>query len=133
MLGHELRNPLAPIVTALDLIEMRGGPVADNEHQVIRRHVDHLMRLVDDLLDVTRITRGKIELRSERVELAEQRHDLGRIFVPVHRVAEIERNSHFGNSDVIQQTERLRPGVDKTSPTGFTRLVFHKERDLRQI
>ncbi|HET8541537.1 MAG TPA: hybrid sensor histidine kinase/response regulator [Anaeromyxobacter sp.] len=69
MLGHELRNPLAPIATALHLLEQRGH--ADTrEHAVIRRQLAHLQRLVDDLLDVSRITRGKVELHRERVEAA---------------------------------------------------------------
>ena len=68
MLGHELRNPLAPIVTALELMRMRGD--TSRESQIIERQVDHLTRLVDDLLDVARITRGKIELKRQRVEIA---------------------------------------------------------------
>jgi signal transduction histidine kinase/ActR/RegA family two-component response regulator len=69
MLGHELRNPLAPIATALHLLEQRGAGDT-REHAIIRRQIAHLQRLVDDLLDVSRITRGKVELRRERVEVA---------------------------------------------------------------
>jgi signal transduction histidine kinase len=69
MLGHELRNPLAPIAAALDLIDVRGGQMTGRERQVIGRQVDHLTRLVDDLLDVSRITRGEIQLRREPVSL----------------------------------------------------------------
>jgi signal transduction histidine kinase/ActR/RegA family two-component response regulator len=68
MLGHELRNPLSPILTALQLMSLRGQ--RSREIEVIERQVGHLVRLVDDLLDVARITRGKIELRREPVELA---------------------------------------------------------------
>jgi PAS domain S-box-containing protein len=71
MLGHELRNPLSPIVTALHLMKMRGDTRTAREQAIIERQLDHLTRLVDDLLDVSRITRGKVELRKERVELAE--------------------------------------------------------------
>jgi len=71
MLGHELRNPLAPIVTALHLLRLRAGTVGERERAVIERQVKHLASLVDDLLDISRITRGKIELRKERLELAE--------------------------------------------------------------
>ena len=71
MLGHELRNPLAPIMTALNLMELRGVAGAERERSVITRQVQHLTRLVDDLLDVSRISRGKIELIKERVELSE--------------------------------------------------------------
>jgi PAS domain S-box-containing protein len=69
MLGHELRNPLAPMVTALELARMRAPDQLQRERAVIERQVDHLSRLVDDLLDVSRITRGKVELRKERVSL----------------------------------------------------------------
>ena len=91
MLGHELRNPLAPILTALQLMRLKAPPGVDKERAIIERQVKHLVGLVDDLLDVSRITGGKIELRRERVELArvvaraiemasplleQQRHDL---------------------------------------------------------
>ena len=71
MLSHELRNPLAPILTALELMRMRdeSGRLA-RERSVIERQADHMTRLVEDLLDVSRITRGKIELKRERVELS---------------------------------------------------------------
>ena len=59
MLGHELRNPLAPILTALQLMTMRGDGTALKERTVIDRQVRHLVRLVDDLLDVSRIARGR--------------------------------------------------------------------------
>jgi len=70
MLGHELRNPLAPILTALQLMKVRGGDAMLKERTVIDRQVRHLARLVDDLLDVSRIARGKIELRHQSVDLA---------------------------------------------------------------
>jgi len=69
VLGHELRNPLAPILTALQLIKLRGGDHALREHDVIERQVKHMMHLVDDLLDVSRITRGKLELRRKPFDL----------------------------------------------------------------
>jgi len=71
MLGHELRNPLSPIATALQLMKLRGDSRTSREQQVIERQVNHLTRLVDDLLDVSKITRGKVELRKERVEVAD--------------------------------------------------------------
>ena len=71
MLGHELRNPLAPILTALHLLKLRGVDAAERERAIIERQVNHLVALVDDLLDVSRITRGKIDLRLARVEAAE--------------------------------------------------------------
>jgi signal transduction histidine kinase/ActR/RegA family two-component response regulator len=67
ILGHELRNPLAPIITALDLMKARGGAPA-RELAVIERQTRHLVRLVDDLLDVSRIARGIVTLEREPVE-----------------------------------------------------------------
>jgi signal transduction histidine kinase/CheY-like chemotaxis protein len=66
MLGHELRNPLAPIVTALEM-----SPSKSREQTIIARQVGHLRRLVDDLLDVSRITRGTLDLELAQVELAD--------------------------------------------------------------
>jgi signal transduction histidine kinase/ActR/RegA family two-component response regulator len=70
ILGHELRNPLAPIVTALDLMKARGG-APERELAVIERQTRHLVRLVDDLLDVSRIARGMVSLEKETIELVE--------------------------------------------------------------
>ena len=71
-LAHELRNPLAPIRNAVQILRVQGtdDPALQWSREVIDRQVQQLTRLVDDLLDVSRITRGKIELRKERVELA---------------------------------------------------------------
>ena len=69
MLGHELRNPLAPIVNALELLRMRDGDATARERTIIERQVKHLTTLVDDLLDVSAITRGKIDLKTERIEI----------------------------------------------------------------
>jgi signal transduction histidine kinase/CheY-like chemotaxis protein len=71
VLGHELRNPLAPIATALRFMSIRGSQVFQKERAIVERQVDHLTRLVDDLLDVSRITRGKVELRRQPLEMAE--------------------------------------------------------------
>ncbi len=71
MLGHELRNPLAPIVTALQLMRLRNLPGAERERTIIERQVKHVVSLVDDLLDVSRITRGQVQLRREPVDIAD--------------------------------------------------------------
>ncbi|CAN5733456.1 hypothetical protein BH11MYX1_BH11MYX1_14600 [soil metagenome] len=71
ILGHELRNPLAPIRSALQLMRMDPKSPYEKERSVIERQVAHLVALVDDLLDVSRITRGKVELKFETVDLAE--------------------------------------------------------------
>ncbi len=70
MLGHELRNPLAPILTALEVMKMRGSSDSLREREVIERQVRHMVALVDDLMDVTRITSGKVLLSRAPVEIA---------------------------------------------------------------
>lgn len=70
MLGHELRNPLSPILTAVQLMQLRSGGLLDKERTIIERQVNHMVRLVDDLLDISRITRGKVQLKTAKVELA---------------------------------------------------------------
>ncbi len=72
MLAHELRNPLAPIRNATSLLKLapKDTGIFEEATETIERQVVHLVRLIDDLLDVSRISRGKLELRRERVELA---------------------------------------------------------------
>lgn len=72
VLAHELRNPLAPIASALDILKQPDvdAATAAKARDVANRQLKHLTRLVDDLLDVSRIMRGKVELRKEKVELA---------------------------------------------------------------
>ena len=71
MLGHELRNPLAPIALALELITLRGDSAFPRERQIIERQVTHLSRIVDDLLDVARVLSGKFVLKLDRVDMRE--------------------------------------------------------------
>ena len=70
MLSHELRNPLAPIRNALQMLRLRarGDAVLEQTSEMMMRQVDHMVRLVDDLLDVSRITRGKIVLQRDVVD-----------------------------------------------------------------
>ena len=70
-LAHELRNPLAPVVTGLELLRMHGGSDAEvtRTRAAMERQVHHLVRLVDDLLDASRISRGKIRLRCDWLDL----------------------------------------------------------------
>jgi len=70
MLGHELRNPLAPIITALELMRLKDDNALRRERAIIDRQVKHLVRLVEDLLDVSRIAEGKVALDRKPVELA---------------------------------------------------------------
>ncbi len=72
MLAHELRNPLAPLSNSLQILRLTDdlSPAVESMRDIMQRQVDHLVRLVDDLLEVSRITRGKVELRKEPAELA---------------------------------------------------------------
>jgi PAS domain S-box-containing protein len=105
MLGHELRNPMAPILTALQLMKLRGDDGTSKEQQIIERQVMHMIHLVDDLLDISKVTRGKIDLELKRsdvrgivakaVEVAsplmEQRRQHFEITAPPHPVvAEVD-------------------------------------------
>jgi PAS domain S-box-containing protein len=71
-LAHELRNPLAPICNAVELMQSaQSDPhTMEEARRVLKRQLGHLVRLIDDLLEISRITRGKVQLRKERVELA---------------------------------------------------------------
>jgi signal transduction histidine kinase/CheY-like chemotaxis protein len=71
-LGHELRNPLAPISNSLEIMKLSGAfdkPQTQQAGEVMERQIHHLNRLVDDLLEVSRITRGIIEVRREQLDL----------------------------------------------------------------
>src|SRR5262249_12575518 len=83
MLAHELRNPLAPLRNAAYLLQQPGldQPFVGRTGEMVGRQVQQLGRLVDDLLDLSRIARGKMQLRKETV-------DLGRV---IHRAAEVSR------------------------------------------
>jgi PAS domain S-box-containing protein len=83
MLGHELRNPLAPIVNSIEIMKLQGDDPKriTRAREIIERQVALMTRLVDDLLDISRLTSGKIELRREVVSLAtivERAVELGR-------------------------------------------------------
>jgi signal transduction histidine kinase len=71
-LAHELRNPLAPLSSGLQIMKLIGndGEAFERSRAMMERQLDQLVRLVDDLLDVSRISRGKIELRREAVDLS---------------------------------------------------------------
>jgi PAS domain S-box-containing protein len=74
--AHEMRNPLAPIRNAVQVMRLAGDDSAARERvrQIIERQLEHMVRLVDDLLDISRISRGKLELRNERVGIQSAVH-----------------------------------------------------------
>jgi signal transduction histidine kinase len=74
ILAHELRNPLAPLRTGLDLVlgaHHKGAPAPARTLTAMSRQLDHMVRLIDDLLDISRISRGVLELKKQRVDLAD--------------------------------------------------------------
>lgn len=73
MLAHELRNPLSPVRIAVEIMRLAApkDPVLMRQREVIERQVSHMARLLDDLLDVSRITRGKIELKMQPLQLTD--------------------------------------------------------------
>ena len=78
LLSHELRNPLAPILTAAQLMQLRGDVATPREREVILRQAQHLVRLVDDLLDVSRVARGKVTLTKSPARARERGGEGGR-------------------------------------------------------
>jgi PAS domain S-box-containing protein len=141
LLSHELRNPLAPIANGLSLLKARGSadPVAQRALGVMERQLNHLVRLVDDLLDVGRMTHGKLQLRVERVSLAEV---LGRA-VESTRTA-LEANGHTlttevredglmvdGDADRLTQvvTNLIHNSAKYTDAGGRIRITIRQEGD----
>lgn len=137
MLGHELRNPLAPIVSALHVMAARGDTGGERERAVIERQVKQLTRLVDDLLDVARIARGRFRLEPT----------LARTAVLLTRAAEMtqplmEQRGHrldislppqpvlwWGDADRLVQvvTNLLTNAARYTPPQGHIRLSGRRE------
>ena len=128
-LAHELRNPLAPIRNAVQILRMKGPPEPNLvwAREVIDRQAQQLTRLVDDLLDVSRITRGKIELRKERLEVAAiveraletsrpaieaSRHQLTVTFPeePLHVAADLTRMAQVLSNLLNNAAKYTRPG-----------------------
>ncbi|HEV2853470.1 MAG TPA: ATP-binding protein [Thermoanaerobaculia bacterium] len=72
ILAHELRNPLAPLRNALRILELRGNDaqVLEQTRDIMERQLQQMVRLIDDLMDISRVTRGQVELRKERLDLA---------------------------------------------------------------
>ncbi|HXS82405.1 MAG TPA: response regulator, partial [Methylomirabilota bacterium] len=93
MLAHELRNPLAPIRNVVELLRQQaaGGREVRWGYEVIERQLGHLSRLVDDLLDVSRITRGKLALRPEAADL----RDIARAAAEAIQPAVAARDVHL--------------------------------------
>jgi len=139
MLGHELRNPLSPILTALQLMKRRDGIGTERERMIIERQATNLTRLVEDLLDVSRITLGKLELDKASIEMAavitaalemcgplfaQKRHTLS-VDVPPTGLAVIGDATRLGQivSNLLTNAAKYTP------PDGSVTIVAAREQD----
>lgn len=119
LLSHELRNPLAPIANGLSLLKLRstGEPVSQRALGIMERQLSHLVRLVDDLLDVGRLTHGKLRLRVQRVSLLDI---LGRALEGVRTA--LESHGHTLTTDLRAHDLMLEGDADRLIQV-FTNLV----------
>jgi signal transduction histidine kinase/CheY-like chemotaxis protein len=98
VLGHELRNPLAPTVTALELMKLRDPNTFRREREVLERQVAHMSRLVNDLLDISRLTQGRVRLEPRQFEMCEA----------------VERATDMARPLIAQQRHTLQVAVPNT-------------------
>jgi PAS domain S-box-containing protein len=142
VLSHELRNPLAPIRNGIHLLERAapGSAQAARAREIVRRQAEHLTRLVDDLLDITRISRGKIELRRARVDLREvadrTTDDLHALFEQSRVALRVERSAGpvWVDADptrIAQVLGNLLHNAVNFTPAGGTVTVTISARDGR--
>ena len=129
MLSHELRNPLAPIRNSIYILN-HADPAGEQSRRakaVIERQAEQLTRLVDDLLDVTRIARGKVELRRDRVDLAQLVRRAGEDHGGLMRerglelVVEVPREPMWANGDAVRLAQivgNLLQNSAKFTPSG---------------
>lgn len=113
MLAHELRNPLAPIRNALYILQKSGAEATASERAramftMMERQVNHLVRLVDDLLEVSRITRGKIELKKECVDLAVVLGDVVETIRPLIQANGHDLNVSFPPAPLLLDADPVR-------------------------
>ena len=116
-LAHELRNPLAPIRNAVEIMRLLGSPSEKYSavRDIIDRQTQHLTRLVDDLLEVSRFTQGKVELRVERVCLS----------VPVNDAVEAARPLIRSLDHVLSVSLPPQPIYLECDPTRITQVVLN--------
>jgi PAS domain S-box-containing protein len=143
MLSHELRNPLAAMSNALELVSGAQPDRAAFEwsHMVLRRQMTHLTRLVDDLLDVTRITSGKIQLRTRTLDAAEVLDDAVAGLKPLFREREQELSTDYRRGQLFVDVDPTRleqiivnllTNAAKYTPRGG-KVWLHAARDRGQI
>lgn len=140
VLAHELRNPLAPIRYALEIVRMsQDGKISEEIRGMMDRQVTHLVRLIDDLLDVSRVSRGKIDLRKENVALQTALHAAVETSRPVIESGHHELALHIPdeplllNADVTRLSQvvsnLLNNAAKYTSPGGKISLSVRREEN----
>jgi len=138
-LAHELRNPLAPLQNGLEIMRLSTGnpEVLGKTREMMERQLTHMVRLVDDLLDVARITRGKVNLKKEPVELKNIVRSAVETSMPLIRASRHELDVHVADETMVldadptrlaQVVSNLLNNAAKYTPTGG-RIVLMAKRD----
>jgi signal transduction histidine kinase/ActR/RegA family two-component response regulator len=133
-LAHELRNPLAPIRNAVEIMRLTESDPAASAHarQLLERQLKQLVRLIDDLLDVSRITQGRMELRRERLDITTALRmavETSRPLIEAKRHTlrvNVEPNAHFVDADatrIAQVFANLLNNSAKYSPSGSSVVI----------
>ena len=143
MLGHELRNPLAPMATALHLMKRKGDPATKGEREVMERQVTHMKRLVDDLLDVSRITSKRLEMRMQPLRLADLVRHAAQAVQPVLGLRRFaldiapEAEELWVSADEVRLgqvlTNLLGNAIKFTGPEGTITLSLRHVEDQAQV
>ena len=127
ILGHELRNPLAPAFNAVELMRMRGPDTFRREREILERQIGHMVQLVNDLMDVSRLARGKVTLRPTLFELrtaVDRAIEATRVLVEQHEHRLTIDVPHAGlplNADedrIVQVLRNLVTNAAKYTPPG---------------
>jgi signal transduction histidine kinase len=143
-LAHELRNPLAPIRNALEIMRMTPGATAfEPARQIIDRQVRQLVRLIDDLLDVSRITRGKLSLVMESLDLREVITTAAEASKPVLDKAQVAYSASLPDERLPVAADRVRlaqvftnllnNAAKYTEPGGRVELAADRQKGLLRV
>ena len=139
-LAHELRNPLAPIRNSVQILQRTGGGGAVGKlSEIMDRQVTHMVRLVDDLLEISRITRGKVDLRKEPTSLAAVMEAAIETSRPLIESGSHDLTVHLPAGDVTLEADGMRlaqvfanllnNSAKYTEPGGSIEIDAHRERD----
>jgi signal transduction histidine kinase len=107
-LAHELRNPLAPVRTGLDLLAAKSDPSTEPVRAIMERQLHHMTRLIDDLLDVSRVSRGKIDLHREPLDIAQLVRSALEVSSPALEAARLRLEMKLAPEPVVVDGDRTR-------------------------